>query len=62
VPSELERKCGRQGGTYILPNSIWVTKIVLNSGEMEVLVSSTHQMETINESALKELYAMRWGE
>ena len=61
VPSESERKTCRQGGLDILPISVRVTKIVLNSGEMEVLVSSIFLMEAINEAAMKELYAMRWG-
>ena len=61
VPGESERKTCKQGGLDVLPIRVRVTKIILDSGEMELLVSNPSIMDTIDEAAMKELYAMRWG-
>lgn len=61
VAGESERKTCRQSGLDILPIRVRVTKVLLNSGETEVLVSSILLMKTIDEAAMKELCAMRWG-
>jgi hypothetical protein len=60
-PSEAERSTCRKHNLDIEDITVRVTKVVLNSGEVELLVSNLFDQKTIDVNSMKELYAMRWG-
>ncbi|MFZ5553078.1 MAG: IS4 family transposase [Bacteroidota bacterium] len=60
-PSEMERSTCRKHAVDIKEITVRVTKIVLDSGEVELLVSNLFNQKTIDEASMKKLYAMRWG-
>lgn len=60
-PSEMERSTCRRHHLDIEEITVRVTKVVLNSGEVELLVSNLFEQKTIDEACMKQLYAMRWG-
>lgn len=61
IPSESERSTCKKHDLDIKPIRVRVTKVILNTGEIEVLVSSLLDFKKISELEMKELYAMRWG-
>ena len=60
-PSEMERSNSKQHGQDIKAIQVRVSKIVLDTGETELLVSNLFDMGAINKTAMKQLYFMRWG-
>lgn len=61
IPTEVEKKTAREKGVDVEPIKIRATKIVLESGEIEVLVSTLFDMEAITSGDLNELYNLRWN-
>ncbi len=60
IPSEAERATTRNQNLDISPIKVRVTKIILNSGETELLVSSLLDSSTITTSQIAALYQLRW--
>ncbi|MEO7486670.1 MAG: IS4 family transposase [Ferruginibacter sp.] len=60
-PSEMERSNCKQHGQNIKPIQVRVSKILLDTGETELLVSNLFDAGAINETEMKQLYFMRWG-
>ena len=60
-PSEMERSSCRKHGQDVKAIQVRVSKVLLDSGETELLVSNLFDLEVINEPAMKQLYFMRWG-
>jgi hypothetical protein len=60
-PSESEKSTSKQHGQDIKPIRVRVSKVLLDTGETELLVSNLFDLEAINESEMKQLYFMRWG-
>ena len=60
LPSETEKLTCRQNGIDTEPIKVGVTKIILHTGEIEVLVSNLF-IAAIDQSGMRELYGMRWG-
>jgi hypothetical protein len=60
-PSEGERLNCKKHGQDIKPIQVRVSKVLLDTGEIELLVSNLFDMEAINKIEMKELYFMRWG-
>lgn len=61
IPSESERGSCTKYNLDITPIKVRVTKITLDTGEIEMLVSSVLDMKKISEADMKALYGMRWG-
>jgi len=60
-PSEMERSSCKKHGQDIKAIQVRVSKIPLDTGEIELLVSNIFEADTIDEPAMKQLYFMRWG-
>ena len=60
-PSEMERATCRKYKLETNSIQVRVTKIVLNTGDIEILVSNLFDQKTINKISMKQLYGMRWG-
>ncbi len=60
-PSEMERSNCKQHGQDITAIKVRVSKVLLDTGEIELLVSNLFDAEAINETEMKQLYFMRWG-
>ncbi|MEO6729800.1 MAG: IS4 family transposase [Ferruginibacter sp.] len=60
-PSEMERLSCKQHGQDIKAIQVRVSKVLLDSGQTELLVSNLFDTEAINETEIKQLYFMRWG-
>ena len=61
VPSEAEKKtCSELGNDYG-SIKVRVSKIRLNTGEIELLVSSLFDLKAIKLTDMAELYGFRWG-
>ncbi len=60
-PSEMERSNCKRHGQDVKALLIRVSKITLDTGETELLVSNIFDADTIDEPAMKQLYFMRWG-
>lgn len=60
-PSKREQETCNNYGYSIDKISVRVSKIVLKSGEIELLVSSLLEIEKISLNDINELYAQRWG-
>lgn len=59
--SEAERGTCKKHKIDYSPFKVRVTKILLKTGEMEILVSTLFDMVQINKKAIQELYNLRWG-
>lgn len=60
-PSDAEKATCKKYNFDTNPIKVRVTKVVLDSGEIEVLVSSIFDQTIVNESDMKELYHKRWS-
>ncbi len=60
-PSEGEKETCRAYHLDTAPIKVRVTKVTLNTGEIELLVSSLLGLKTVSESDMKQLYNLRWG-
>lgn len=60
-PSNAERATCKQKGIEPSPIKVRVTKIILSSGETELLITSLFDQEHIGAEDLKELYHFRWS-
>ncbi len=61
TPTEGEKSTCKTYGLDSSPIKVRVTKVTLNTTEVELLVSSLFDTELVNESDMQALYAMRWG-
>jgi hypothetical protein len=61
IPSETSRLSNKKHDLDVNPILVRITKITLNTGEIEVLVSSLLDLKQIKEADIKELYSLRWG-
>ena len=59
-PSAAEQATCKQKGIVPSPIKVRVTKIILSSGETELLITSLFDQEHISAEDLKELYHFRW--
>ncbi len=60
-PSEMERSNCKKHGQDVKGLLVRVSKVILDTGETELLVSNIFDKDTIDETAMKQLYFMRWG-
>lgn len=60
-PSDREKYNSRNNGIEPRPMKVRVTKILLDSGEIELLVTNLYDFTTITSEDLRELYHLRWG-
>ena len=60
-PSEMERSNCKRHGQDVKALLVRVSKITLDTGETELLVSNIFDANTIDEPVMKQLYFMRWG-
>jgi len=60
-PSKKEKETCRNKGVDTAPIRIRVTKIMLSSGELEVLVSTLRSQRKYTKEDLYTLYGLRWG-
>ncbi len=60
-PSEMERSSCKKHGQDVKALEVRVTKVTLDTGEIELLVSNVFNTDTIDEPAMKQLYFLRWG-
>jgi hypothetical protein len=60
-PSEQERSNCKKHGLGSNAIKVRVSKIILDTGKVELLVSNTFDTDVIDKAAMKELYFMRWG-
>lgn len=60
-PSEVERATCKKKGVTSSAIKVRVTKIVLSSGQTELLITNLFDKELITTEDLKELYHCRWG-
>lgn len=60
-PTDAEKETCKKYNFDNNPIKVRVTKVVLNTGEIEILVSSLLDQIAVNESDMKELYHKRWG-
>lgn len=60
-PSRGERTTCLQKGLDTEPFTLRVTKVVLSTGEVEILVSTLLETKTYSKADLAELYSLRWG-
>ena len=61
IASESERKTAKNQQLDTESIKVRVTKIMLNTGEVELLVSSLLDLKTISFADISELYHYRWG-
>ena len=60
-PSRKEKKTCHKHGLDNEPVKIRASKIMLNTGEIEILVSSLYETNTYSLADIKGLYKLRWG-
>ena len=60
-PSNKERRNCRSKGLDSDPISVRITKVELNSGEIELLVSTLYNQQKYTKEDLANLYSLRWG-
>jgi hypothetical protein len=60
-PSEKSKENLRKNGQDCNPMTVRVTKVVLDSGETELLVSSLNETDKVSLNDLADLYHLRWG-
>ena len=60
-PSEKSRENLLKNGQDCNPITVRVTKVTLESGETELLISSLYDRERVSVKDLAELYHLRWG-
>ena len=60
-PSEVERSNCKKHGQDSKAIKVRVSKVTLDTGEIELLVSNIFDTDTMNGEAMKQLYFMRWG-
>jgi Transposase DDE domain len=60
-PSEMECSNCKRHGQDVEAIRVRVSKIILDTGETELLVSNIFDADTIDEPEIKQLYFMRWG-
>jgi hypothetical protein len=60
-PSEQEQLNCIKHGLDIKPIQVRVSKVMLDTGEIELLVSNLFEIDTITGIEMKQLYSMRWG-
>ncbi len=60
-PSETERSSCKKAGLDNIPVKVRVSKVILDTGEIELLVSNLFDLIIIDNAAMKKLYFMRWG-
>lgn len=61
VPSEGERLNCIKRGLDTKAIQVRIIKVLLDTGEIELLVSNLFDTAAINKTAIKQLYFMRWG-
>lgn len=61
TPSDAEKKTCKNYGLDTNPIQVRVTKIVLKTGEIELLVSSIFDIKAVSEKDIQALYDLRWG-
>ena len=61
IASDAEKVTCKKYGWDTKSITVRVTKIVLRTGEIELLVSSLFDMDLINKNDLRELYELRWN-
>lgn len=59
--SEAEKKTCRKNKIDTESIRVRVTKVVLKTGEIEILVSNIFDMKAVTKKDIQALYAMRWG-
>jgi energy-converting hydrogenase A subunit M len=59
--SDMEKETCKKHQLDTKPIQVRVTKVILNTGEIELLVSSLLDMNVITEQDMQVLYDMRWG-
>jgi hypothetical protein len=57
----MERSTCRKHSIDTQAIEVRVTKVLLNSGEIEVIVSNLFDQKSIDEGSMMKLYSMRWG-
>lgn len=60
-PSDKEKKTCRKHGLDIGSIKVRVSKIRLRTGEIEILISSLHEIDIYSLTDIKMLYGLRWG-
>lgn len=60
-PTDEEKITAKRKGQNILPIKIRATKIILPSGETEILISSLYDTESITTKDMGDLYHLRWN-
>jgi hypothetical protein len=60
-PSVREQQNCIEHGLDTVPIEVRVSKVLLDTGEVELLVSNLFDKETIDEATMKHLYFLRWG-
>jgi hypothetical protein len=60
-PSEMERSNCKQHRQDTTAIKVRVSKVLLDTGEIELLVSNLFDAGAINDTEMKQLYFMRWG-
>lgn len=60
-PSSREKKTCTQHTLDHMPISVRVTKVVLRTGEIEILVSSLYNSSLYSHTDIGDLYNLRWG-
>lgn len=61
TPGYNERETCKRHGIDSSPIKVRVTKVLLKSGEIELLVSSIYDTKTVTAQDMEALYALRWG-
>ena len=61
IPSDEEKITSRKKGQDTKPLKVRATKIILPSGEVEVIISSLLDMKTFTHIDINELYQLRWN-
>ena len=60
-PSETEQQNCKEHGLDAKPIQVRATKVTLDTGEIELLVSNLFDMVAIDGTVMKQLYFKRWG-
>lgn len=61
VPSEKSKENSRKKGAEHSPVKVRVTKIMLDSGETELLITNLYDRDIHSPEDIGELYSLRWG-
>ena len=60
-PTKKEKETCRNKGVDATPMRVRVTKVILNSGQLEVVVSTLRSQRRYTKEDIYTLYGMRWG-